>query len=166
VVITVLTLLVALVVALPVAVATLGLVALAVTLVTVVVMAVTVVLKGAVEGVTRGPPGAPTAGDPAALGPADFDDPPASLTSAAVKPPSESKATATTTISRARQRGTGASAVRAAAPQRTHQSWSSRSGAPHNGHCSSAWGPSPGGVDEPPALLLTRPSSLPADRAV
>jgi hypothetical protein len=58
---------------------------------------------------------------------------PASLTSAAASTPSASTATTTTAMVGAFQFGGGARRVRAAAPQRRHQSWSGCSGAPHSG---------------------------------
>ena len=90
------------------------------------------------------------------------DEPPASSTSATASPAIESSATTTMPTTSGRQRGAGASRVRAAVPQRRHQSWSSRRGAPHIGQCSSALPAPSGGVGVPPASALTPWSSLPA----
>lgn len=61
---------------------------------------------------------------------------PASLTSAAASTPSASAATTAIAAIGPFQLGVAASRVRAAAPQRRHQSWSGFSGAPHSGHAS------------------------------
>jgi len=63
-------------------------------------------------------------------------EPPASLTSAAASTPSASTATTAIAAIGPFQLGVAASRVRAAAPQRRHQSWSGFSGAPHSGHAS------------------------------
>lgn len=61
---------------------------------------------------------------------------PASLTSAAASTPSASKAITAIVAIGVFQLGVAASRVRAAAPQRRHQSWSGFSGAPHSGQAS------------------------------
>jgi hypothetical protein len=58
---------------------------------------------------------------------------PVSDTSAAVSAPSDTTITATSPATGGRQRGVGASRVRAAVPHRKHQSWSASSGVPHSG---------------------------------
>jgi hypothetical protein len=63
-------------------------------------------------------------------------EPPASLTSAAASTPSASTAITAIAAIGPFQLGVAASRVRAAAPQRRHQSWSGFSGAPHNGQAS------------------------------
>jgi hypothetical protein len=63
-------------------------------------------------------------------------EPPASLTSAAASTPSASTATTAIVAIGVFQLGVAASRVRAAAPQRKHQSWSGFSGAPHSGQAS------------------------------
>lgn len=72
-------------------------------------------------------------------GPAFALEFPASDTSEAASTPSASSATAATPITGAVQRGDAASRVRAAPPQRRHQSCSGASGAPHSGQASAAW---------------------------
>jgi hypothetical protein len=63
-------------------------------------------------------------------------EPPASLTSAAASTPSASTAMIAIAAIGPFQLGVAASRVRAAAPQRRHQSWSGFSGAPQSGHAS------------------------------
>jgi len=63
-------------------------------------------------------------------------EPPASLTSAAASTPSASTATTAIVAIGVFQLGVAASRVRAAAPQRRHQSWSGFSAAPHSGQAS------------------------------
>jgi hypothetical protein len=65
-------------------------------------------------------------------------EPPASFTSAAARTPSDNTATTSATSSGARQLGEAARRVRAAAPQRRHQSCSGCSGAPQSGQASPA----------------------------
>jgi hypothetical protein len=77
---------------------------------------------------------------------------PASLTKAAASTASESAHTTATEMIGAFQFGDAARRVRAAAPQRRHQSWSVCSGAPHSGH-ESTWAPAP----VAPAAPVDRP---------
>lgn len=104
----------------------------------------------AVGAVTAGAAGVVTAGVVAA-GPAIVVvtgagaelESPASLTSAAASTPSASTATTEMTAIGAFQLGVAASRVRAAAPQRRHQSCSGLSGVPHSGQASvpgARWG--------------------------
>jgi hypothetical protein len=72
---------------------------------------------------------------------AELPELPASETSAALSAPRESRITALSAITGARQLGIAARRVRAAAPHRRHHSCSACNGAPHSGH------PSMGGVD-------------------
>jgi hypothetical protein len=85
---------------------------------------------------------------------------PVSDTNAAVSAPSESTITAPNAITGGRHRGVAARRVRAAAPQRKHQSCSSPSGVPHSGHRSPdgscGGGSSDGGAGR---LTATRPAA-------
>jgi hypothetical protein len=94
-------------------------------------------------------------------------DPPASFTSAAARTASASAATTAIVAIGAFQLGVAASRVRAAAPQRRHQSWSGLSGVPHSGQASPPairWGTArcgstpgaawPAGPEMPPGGLL------------
>ncbi len=85
---------------------------------------------------------------------------PASDTNAAVSAPSESTITVVNAITGARHRGVLARRVRAAAPQRMHQSCSASSGAPHSGQRSSVGsrGATPGGGGVA-TLTPTRPAA-------
>ncbi len=76
-----------------------------------------------------------------------FPESPASATSAAASTPSDSSATAATAATGPFQRGAAASRVRAAAPQRRHQSCSGYSGPAHSGQAS------PAGAEAPEAAL-------------
>jgi hypothetical protein len=69
---------------------------------------------------------------------------PASFTNAAASTARASTVTSAISITGARQFGDAASRVRAAAPQRGHQSWAGFSGAPHSGHASGAGVPGAG----------------------
>lgn len=86
---------------------------------------------------------------------------PASDTSAAVSAPSESTTTVASAITGGRHRGVAARRVRAAAPQRRHQSCSAPSGAPHSGQRSSAGscGAVPGGGGVATLTRTRRPAA-------
>jgi hypothetical protein len=97
-------------------------------------------------------------------------EPPTSLTSAAASTPSASAATTAIAAIGAFQFGVAASRVRAAAPQRKHQSCCESSGAPHSGHASLAGcvkgsaGALGAGtlLDGPPAVAVTVTTRPPA----